>query len=137
MRITKKMLTLDLRVRSSTWVNWLCSHGSETRTPTKPAILCLPLLQILKPNNTDNRQHDMKHQLTPPRFSHDNEQRKEAISDQHRIAKRMKFSKTAYRVNKTMLFLPFRGSNQPSKSQTSTTPQGHLYRRQRNLSTTH
>lgn len=32
------MLTPDLRVRSSTWVNWLWSHGSDTSTPTKPAI---------------------------------------------------------------------------------------------------
>lgn len=31
----KQILTLDLRVRSSTWVNWLWSHWSETRTPTK------------------------------------------------------------------------------------------------------
>lgn len=31
----KKPLTFDLRVRSWTWVNWLWSHWSETRTPTK------------------------------------------------------------------------------------------------------
>lgn len=33
------LLTFDLRPRSSTWVNWLCSQGSETRTPTKLDIL--------------------------------------------------------------------------------------------------
>lgn len=36
-----QMLTLDLRVRSSTWVNWLCSHWSETSTPTKLDIVPL------------------------------------------------------------------------------------------------
>lgn len=30
-----RLLTFVLSVRSCTWVNWLCSAGSETRTPKK------------------------------------------------------------------------------------------------------
>lgn len=33
------LLTFVLRVRSCTWVNWLCSPGSETRTPKKVDIV--------------------------------------------------------------------------------------------------
>lgn len=36
--LKERGLTLELRLRSSTCVSWLCSHGSETITPTKPDI---------------------------------------------------------------------------------------------------